>query len=195
MEIDELFGLPAHPLLMHVPVLGIPVCAVLTLTYVLRPGWRQALALPFGLVTVLVVVLTVLTAGSGDPLEHRVERTSQVHDHAELGEQLRTIVIAFGVVTLVGLALDWYARRQAAVENAGPPRGTGITTLRRAAMALSVAAVVLGGVATVRDVRTGHSGAEAAWGDVGDEPGQSFVIPGADLDRPASDDSITVRAV
>ena len=193
MEIDELYGLPAHPLLMHVPVLGIPVCAVLALLYVLRPGWRHALALPFALFTVLIVAFTILTAGSGEPLEHKVERTSQLHDHTELGEQLRTIVIVFGVVTMVGLALDWYARRQAVGTDTGPSRGTGITTLRRAALAICVASVLLGGVATVWDVRTGHSGAKAAWGDVGDEPGQSFVLPGVDLDRLALDGSAPGR--
>lgn len=179
MEIDKLYGLPAHPLLMHVPVLGIPVCAVLAVLYVLRPGWRHALALPFALFTVLIVVFTVLTAGSGEPLEDKVERTAQLHDHAQLGEQLRNIVIAFGVVTLVGLALDWYARRQGAGADAGPPRGADITTLRRAALAVCVASVLLGGIATVWDVRTGHSGAKAAWGDVGDEPAQTFVVPAA----------------
>jgi hypothetical protein len=176
MEVDTLFGLPAHPLLLHVPVLGIPICAILALLYVLRPGWRPSLALPFGAFTALVLVFTVLTAGSGEPLEHKVDRTSQLHDHTELGEQLRTIVIVFGVVTLIGLILDWYARRQQPMERATNPHRGAAPLLRRAALAFAVAAVILGGVATVWDVRTGHSGAKAVWAD-DEEPGQSFSIP------------------
>jgi hypothetical protein len=36
-----------------------------------------------------------------------------------------------------------------------------------------IAAVVLGGIATVWDVRTGHAGAKSAWGDVATSDGTS----------------------
>jgi hypothetical protein len=51
--------------------------------------------------------------------------------------------------------------------------------LQTAALVRGIASVLVGGVATAWVVHAGHSGATAAWGDVGDEPGQSLARPGA----------------
>lgn len=171
MDINNLFGLPAHPLLMHVPVLGIPVCALLALAYLLRPAWRAGLALPFGVFTAVIVVFTIVVAGSGEQLEKRVEPSALLHKHTELGDQTKLIVIAFGAATLLGLILDWYGRRAAAGAPATGRDSAAVSTernamLQRAALVVCLVSVVLGGVATVWDVRTGHSGARSVWGDL-----------------------------
>ena len=39
MEIDKLFGLPAHPLLVHVPVVLVPLAALMAIAFAIRPAW------------------------------------------------------------------------------------------------------------------------------------------------------------
>ena len=41
MEFGNLFGLPAHPLLVRIPVALIPLCAVGAIVIVLSASWRQ----------------------------------------------------------------------------------------------------------------------------------------------------------
>jgi hypothetical protein len=153
MEIDKVFGLPAHPLIVHAPLVLIPFTALALLALALKPHWRERWGLPLAIWTVVLFGLCALATGSGEKLELRVEDNQLVKDHAELGEQLRTIVMVLAIVTV-----GWIAAARLAVRRAA---------LTRAILPLGIAAVVLGGVATVWDVRTGHAGAKAAWQDVG----------------------------
>ena len=41
MEVGNLFGLPAHPLLVHIPVALIPLCAAGAIVMVVSASWRQ----------------------------------------------------------------------------------------------------------------------------------------------------------
>lgn len=156
MEIDEVLGLPAHPLLVHAPLVLIPLVLVAAVALTVRPAWRERGAVPFAAFAVLVGGLAVLAAGSGEPLEHRVAATSLVHDHAELGEQLRTIALL-----VAGAAVAW------AVALRGRARMRWAPRLLAPLLALVVLSASL---ATVWDVRTGHAGAKAAWQDTADRP-------------------------
>lgn len=39
MELENLFGLPAHPLLVHLPVVMVPIAATMALLMTIRPAW------------------------------------------------------------------------------------------------------------------------------------------------------------
>jgi len=39
VELEELFGLPAHPLLVHMPVVIIPLAGVIAVVFAFRPAW------------------------------------------------------------------------------------------------------------------------------------------------------------
>lgn len=171
MEISKITGIPAHPLFVHLPIMAIPLTALLVLVYVLRPGWRRGLIYPLGALTVLTVIGTVLAAGSGEKLEEMLPEADEarkiLQEHTELGDQTQTIVIIFGIVTIAYLGLDWLRMRQQSESSQ-----TGLlSTLMKAMMPLGVAAVLLGGMATVWDVRTGHSGAKSVWAEEGQESG------------------------
>jgi len=168
MNIDKLFGLPAHRLLMHIPVLGIPLCALWVLAVVIRPALRQRTAFPLALFTIVIMAFTYLTAGAGEQLEKKVDKSALLVRHAHLSDQTKTIVIIFGIVTLVFLALDWYSRRgEPNVADDSYSRSRGPWT--QAILVVGVVAILLGGLASLWDVRTGHSGATATWSDVGQQ--------------------------
>lgn len=158
---NNLFGVPAHPLLVHLPVVGIPVLAMLAVAMIVKPEWREKLAVPTAVLAVLMAAATILAAGAGESLQERVPNTELVRKHAELGDQLKAITIAFAAVLVAYAVLLKFKSHD---------------LLRRLAPllpALLAGCVLVGAVATVWDVRTGHAGAKAVWNQT---PGSSSVV-------------------
>ena len=88
MEINNLFGLPVHPLLVHIPVVLIPLAtAIGSLLVAVRGSWRRTFAIPVAVVALAGAGGVFLAAKSGGSLEERVKETDLVHDHAAAGER------------------------------------------------------------------------------------------------------------
>ena len=115
MGISTISGLPAHPLFIHLPVIGIPVTALALLAYVLLPARRPTLFWVVGALTIGITGATIIAANTGEKLEAMMSpedrNSALVHKHTQLGDQTQTIVIIFAGVTLAYLALDWWRRR------------------------------------------------------------------------------------
>jgi uncharacterized membrane protein len=151
--IDDAFGLPAHPLLLHVPVVLIPLLVLATIALVARPQWRERHALGWGTLAVVALAGTVLTAGAGDKLiEEQRFIPSVLHEHQDAGETLRILMFVFVGLILVTIVRDWRARRGA------PIGGAAI------GIALSVLVVLLAAASGFFVVRAGHLGSKATWG-------------------------------
>ncbi|CAN5463722.1 hypothetical protein BH09CHL1_BH09CHL1_17990 [soil metagenome] len=178
MGFDTISGLPAHPLVVHIPVVGIPLVALLMVIYVFVPSKRPGLFWPTSIGIVFVTLATIVAASTGESLEESLPRDDRssalLHRHTELGDQTQTIVIIFAIAALGFLALDWWKRTYRDPSTA-PKFLSGLTakltnpSVTRLVLGLGVVAVLLGGVATVWDVRTGHAGAKSAWNDVSSE--------------------------
>ena len=142
IEIERAFDLPAHPLLIHVPVVFIPLLGLAAIAVAATDRY----ATPVAIFAVVTLALTLLAAGAGEAfLESRdaqLRADPTMQDHADAGDLLRFTVVALTFV-LVGLL---FAKPPAAA-----PRPA------RAARAAGA-----GGDLLV--IRTGHLGAELAWG-------------------------------
>lgn len=156
MEIEELFGLPAHPLFVHAAVVLLPLAALATVVCAAVPGARRGYArITLGLA--LVATLAVgLAQGSGEELEDEVDETELVEEHTEQGERVLPWAIAVTVAAAAVTAIPALARRRPSV----PPR-----TATAVVIAVSL---VAGAGATWTIVEVGHSGAKATWDDVGE---------------------------
>jgi cytochrome c553 len=150
LAMESIFDLPAHPLMVHLPVVAIPVLALLAILLVVRPSmrssWRWA-AIGLGVVT---AVSTILAASSGEALAEVLEAGDYIDDHESLGETLRIFVV--GLAASLS-ALVVFARDEVSAKR---PIGTG----------LSAITLVFALLATVWTIRTGHAGADASWGGV-----------------------------
>lgn len=147
-------GIPLHPLLVHIPVMLIPLVLLMTLPSLFSRRWFQRTA-PLTLVFSLVAAAgSVLTAWSGEQLmESDGESSALLARHAELGEMTRNIALVLFVLILVQTVLFWRRRdgRTAPVP--------GKTLLHVALAAL----VVLVGIADV--VYAVQAGAQLVWLD------------------------------
>jgi hypothetical protein len=154
MSIDNLFGLPAHPLVVHAAVVLLPIAAIATVVVAAVPRWRRPYALlAFG-VSLVAAGAIWLAQESGESLEDRVTETALVERHTELAEQVLPWAIAVVVVAGAVVLVDRYRARLAQM----PSRAVTIT--------LIVAALVTGVGATWTVAEVGHSGAQATWHDV-----------------------------
>lgn len=68
LGMDTIFDLPAHPLMVHFPVVAIPVLAILGLVMAARPRFRDNYSLPVLALAVVTVVATFMAARSGQAL-------------------------------------------------------------------------------------------------------------------------------
>jgi hypothetical protein len=154
VEISELFGLPAHPLVVHAAVVLLPLAAITTVVCAALPRARRFYA-PVALALALAAAVSVgLAQGSGEELEERVTETELVEAHTDQGEQVLPWSIAVLVASAGVAAIPLVSSRRPGLA------GRGATA---AAVAVSLVAGV-GATWTVVDV--GHSGAEATWHDV-----------------------------
>jgi hypothetical protein len=157
MELENLWGLPAHPLVVHAAVVLLPLAVIATLVAAAVPRLRRAYG-PLALGLALAATLAVgLAQGSGESLEERVNRTPLVHEHTEKGERVLPWSIGVTVVAAAVTAAPWLSRRRPSLA----PRAVTATAV--------VLALVVGAGATWTIVDVGHSGAKATWNDVSDE--------------------------
>lgn len=165
-DLVTIFGLPAHPLLVHAVVVLLPMAAAGAAALALVPRWRQRYAWPLLGVTLLGVGSVPLAQWAGDQLYvHFVELGNPlIHRHAELGNDLLPFALGFFVVVVAMLVAGRLADREraAAVEDPAVPK-----TWRRISVVVAVLVIAAGAAATVQTVRIGHSGSTAVWDGIG----------------------------
>jgi uncharacterized membrane protein len=142
IEIERAFDLPAHPLLVHVPLVFIPLLGLAAIAVAATDRYET----PVAIFAVVTLCFTLLAAGAGEAfLETRddaLRNDAKMQDHADAGDLLRFTVFAL-TFALVGLLF--------ATKNA-------------VRLTLRVVIGLLALVAVFYTIRTGHLGAELAWG-------------------------------
>lgn len=173
--IDTFGDMPAHPLLVHIPVVVVILAMVGVVAMALRPAWLRTYGPVVAALAGIGFVGAVLAASSGEALEEDFEETGMtitatLHDHAEMGEQARLFIGLFFVLTLAWVVFAWWRRR------VGEERATAVTRRPRLlGITFAVLSVVSGAAATVSVVATGHSGASSVWEDAAPAPGVNQV--------------------
>ncbi len=160
MELERLFGLPAHPLLVHLPVVLIPLAGLIAIVFAFKPAWLDRFGWWLVGLTGVGMIGAILAAGSGEGLEtlQGEAETAAREDHFELGELARTLSIVFFIVVLAVVALRWYSKKKAA--NGGV---WGFAGSKLGAIVAAVVLVVSAGAATWTMAQAGHQGAKLAW--------------------------------
>lgn len=180
IELDTVTnGLPAHPLIVHLPVVAIPVAALAAIVLMIRPAWLARWGVAAGIAALLGMVGTFLAAGSGEALQESLGADGDSHlieEHAEAAETLRLIMFGFLIVFTVTLVV-WAARRGSLVLPG--PLGR-LAEAPWVGWALRVAVVALAVLCLVMVVRVGDLGAQSVWTGEGDAASiASPVLPGS----------------
>jgi hypothetical protein len=163
---DTISGLPVHALVVHAVVVLLPLMALVTIAFTVRPKWRPGL--PWAILGNLIVTGAAYAAAeSGGKLQVRlsVQAGQEIaKDHGDLGSVLPNFAVAVLIASVLAyLLVGRSGRGQAAGEwdeEYDAPRTSGL------AVVLAVVLVVgAGAAATAWTYRVGDSGAKAVWQD------------------------------
>ncbi|MCX6394385.1 MAG: hypothetical protein NTY57_05990 [Solirubrobacterales bacterium] len=161
---NEIFGIPSHPLIVHASVVLLPLALVGVILCLVRPSWRSALIYPTVVLGGIGAFTAILATQSGEWLQERVQESQLVSNHQQLGEMARNFAILFA-----GALLVWGVR-ELVVVNETIKSGflKDFLSPKWMGTLITVGLVLFGTLTTVWIVQAGHSGAKAAWhGKVG----------------------------
>jgi hypothetical protein len=162
---DQVGDMPLHPLVIHIPVIGIPLALLLTLLFAF-PRTRAWARWPLALTVVGSAVTTWVSMQSGQALAASIGITAGnpvgdlIGRHSQLATQLVAIMIAFSVITLANVFLVTSVRSADGTVTAARPA----TPVRLLLLGLLLAAAV---VAFIWVARVGDLGARAVWNPTG----------------------------
>ena len=168
---DKIAGLPAHPLLVHIPVVLVPLAAIGALVMAFWPWLRARIGWIVAGLAVLGGLGAILAASAGESLQEGKPESSAIRHHAELGEGARNFSILFAILVVLFVAGEWWLKRRAAhtsqsndTADAAQKPAVWMKWVLPAAAVLTVAS---GAWATYSVIDAGHTGAKATWQNEG----------------------------
>ena len=164
----DFFGLPAHPLFAHIPVVLIPLCA---LGAVLMCWQKMRDRIGWIVVGLLVIagIATQLTIMAGKNLKEYVKETQLMRDHVHMGENVRPWLLLMFLCLLGVMLVDRAMKKRATEaaeggEGAAPAAGAGgRDTLKVAMTVLLALSIVFSAMSVYWIYKIGHSGSKAVW--------------------------------
>ncbi|MBL8777146.1 MAG: hypothetical protein JNK12_14480 [Acidimicrobiales bacterium] len=164
LEISNLMGLPAHPLIVHGVVVLVPLAALGLLLSAVWPAARDKIGWITVGISALCLVMIPFATGSGENLEERVDETRLVEEHAELAERmLPWVILLFAAALLVMLFFHYRDKVHAKVADGSLSEAPGWMKIASPLLIAFAIIASLGNVWTTYEV--GHSGAKATWDD------------------------------
>jgi hypothetical protein len=152
--------LPAHPLVIHLVVVLLPLAAVGAVLVATRAAWRRAWGIPVFLLALLGTVAVPIATETGDQLRDAIGGGGPlVAIHQHRAEYLLPYAIVFTVTALATVLLGWHTDRVA-----DPARARTQAVITRV---LAVLAVVSGIVVSALVIWIGDAGASAVWQGIG----------------------------
>jgi uncharacterized membrane protein len=152
----DVYGLPLHPLVVHLTVVLVPLTAVGLMVAAVVARTRRYLRWPVAVAAVVSVVSVYVSEQAGEHLERQLPESDLIRAHASMADPLLPISL---VVAVIAVALLVFSSQRVR------PRGGNLILI-----VLAVAGLVASAASVVEVVRIGHSGADAAWHGVGDLP-------------------------
>ncbi len=157
---DKIFGLPAHPLLVHAAVVLVPLSALALISIGWRDAWRRMYLLPITLLAIAGAGSAFLAKESGEPLQESVRAAGKrVGEHPEQGD---TAFIFAGLFAAACLALyayqTWGDRLR---ERLGWTQKFRLPVDET--VAIYVISIPIAAIAIWTMVVAGHSGAKLVW--------------------------------
>ncbi len=155
--LDTLFGLPGHPLVVHIAVVLVPLAAVGTILIAFWGAARQRIGWIVVGLAFVAFVGCFLAKESGEALQNSVKHTEAVDAHVEMADGGTVAGFAVFVGAAGVMVVDLIVRQRTARQQPALP------LQKQAPLIVGVLAVLLSLFGAIRIVQIGHSGAKATW--------------------------------
>ena len=146
-----IYGLPAHPLLVHLAVVLVPVTGIAVILAMFRPAWRRRYHVVLFVMSVVGLLSIFVARQTGEEMYKWMNRDPPVAHHRSLANGALILMLLFTAATG---AVAFVERRAVAASDG---------RRRTATMVTSALALVTAVLVTVWVVRTGHEGARLTW--------------------------------
>jgi uncharacterized membrane protein len=165
----KIFGVPAHPLFVHVPVVLIPIVGIGAIAMACSAWVRERFGWLILAIAVVAGLSTQLAIESGQALRRRLPQSAELRRHAHIAESIRPLILLLFLVALAVMLVDrrgrsaWpFSRGASASESEPAPEpARGIGRVGWAGLIVLTAVVAVG--TNVRLFQIGDSGAKATW--------------------------------
>src|SRR3954471_22359510 len=67
---SSIMGLPAHPLLLHMPVIFVPSLSIAAIVFAVRADWRKTYGIAYGIGAIITAFGTMVAANAGESYLH-----------------------------------------------------------------------------------------------------------------------------
>ena len=141
--LHKIGGLPAHPLIVHLPIILGPIIGLLAIA-LLVPGWRDKLIKPTAALAVVGAIAAFAAVESGEYFANVLRVGNDIHEHQEAAETFRNLAFVLALVLVIAAAM--WARLKGVAQHV---------------VMVVVALLGLGSIVFV--VKTGHEGAKQVW--------------------------------
>ena len=156
--ISKLFGLPAHPLFVHLPVVLIPLVGIGAIAMAISARARERYGWLVLAVAIVCGISVQLAIGSGELLKHSVPQSAALTRHVHIASSLRPLILALFLIALAIMLID---RRSVGAWPFTHAGSSSMGTLTRGALIALTVVVAVG--TNVRLFQIGDSGAKATW--------------------------------
>ncbi|MFI5956525.1 DUF2231 domain-containing protein [Cryptosporangium sp. NPDC051539] len=176
---EKVFGLPAHPLVVHAAVVLVPIAVLASFAYVLVPRLRPKVGWVLVLSALGGAGAAVVAYETGDRFAKYLGGTPAIDEHGGFGKDTRNMAVLLAVVAVVLVLVE----RSRNSRRAGQPRydernqwtmvgeprqnSSGSTVLTVVSIVLMLALLATAVGAAVSVVRAGDTGARMVWSGVG----------------------------
>ncbi|MFN8015025.1 MAG: DUF2231 domain-containing protein [Acidimicrobiia bacterium] len=160
MNLNNFGGIPAHPLLVHIPVVLVPLVLITVLIASLKPSWHKTFAIPTAALSVVVFIGSYFAKESGEHLEELLdEKESLLEKHINYGDKFMLIALVLLLVVVIWSLYGKYFKSSAQkIFNSNVIR-----------IIVCVVAVLYLAFASYFVYLTGHSGAKSVWNETSTE--------------------------
>ncbi|QSB12781.1 hypothetical protein JQS43_13895 [Natronosporangium hydrolyticum] len=161
---EEFMDIPAHPLLVHAPVVFVPLLALLAIAYAFVPVIRPHTRWVLGALAVVTPISALFAKLSGDAFFDRLDEAGRItegfyptlEEHQALGNMTAFTTAILGLATLALVLFVVPRRSAAALEPGGGAQPLLLLGLRVLTVLAALASLYY-------VVRTGDTGAKAVW--------------------------------
>lgn len=155
MNFETIDKLPLHPLVVHAPIVLIPLVTIAIIITSFKPEWHKAFAIPVGVLTFASLVTSYLAKESGEFLEEKVRESQLLEEHAELGDAFFIIALIFTIIVVAWCLYPFAVEKIAFLKDKG----------KAIRVTLCVITIAFSIYASYDVYRVGHSGARSVWHD------------------------------
>lgn len=159
--LDDVFGVPTHPLAVHAPVVLVPIAAVVAVVLAARTDWRVRVGWLMPAAVLVLVAMLFVAKESGESAKEAENVFGDIARHEDLANATFVLSLVWFVLTLAVAVRDrMTVRDRHTFALSADAAMVGRDTIGQVLAILAAAAAV---ITTVWLIRTGHAGAESRW--------------------------------